>query len=136
MKFVLAILLMILLPMQVLAQAQFSLQPRLSGNKAPAALLGIWGTARQCSAYKSGNANDPGLFPYIITRDWIRQGFIYCYVAWYEQTSDAHGEKAFAYAQCGEDQLRDFQIRLSLQNGKLSMRWSEDFTTQELEACR
>lgn len=136
MKVMLAIVLMIMLPTQVLAQAQLSLQPRLSGNKAPSALLGIWGTARQCAAHKSGKTDDPLLFPYIITHDWIKQGFIYCFLAWYEPTRNIRGNQAFAFAQCGEDQLRDYQLELNLRDGKLSIQWSEDFTTQELEACR
>jgi len=135
MKVVTAIVLMIMFSTQVLAQAQFSLQPRLSGNKAPSALLGIWGTARQCAAHKSGKTDDPLLFPYIITHDWIKQGFIYCFLAWYEPTRSVGNNQAFAFAQCGEDQLRDYQLELNLREGKLSIRWSDDFTTRELEAC-
>ena len=91
---------------QVLAQAQYSLQPRLNQINAPDALLGIWGTASQCAAHKTGKEDDPRLFPYVIARDWIKQG------------------------------LRDYQVELRLHNGKLRIQWSEDFTTRELGACR
>ena len=136
MKMVMLIAVMIMCSAQAFAQAQFSLQPCLSENNAPAALLGTWGTARQCAAHKSGRVDDPRLFPYIITRDWIKQGFIYCYLAWYEQTGDAVGNQAFAFAQCGEDHLRDYQLEMNLHDGKLRIQWSQDFTTRELQACR
>ncbi len=136
MKVVAVIVLMIMSSAQVLAQAQFSLQPRLNQNNAPEALLGIWGTASQCAAPKAGKEDDPRMFPYIITRDWIKQGFIYCHLVWYEQNSETGAKQAFAFAQCGEDNLRDYQVALKLHNGKLRIQWSEDFTTRELEACR
>ena len=136
MKIVLAIVAMIVFSAQVFAQAQFILQPRLSENKAPESLLGIWGTVRQCAAHKSGKTDDPRLFPYVITRDWLKQGFIYCYLAWHEPSADVGDNQAFAFAQCGEDQLRDYHVELNLRDGKLRIQWSEDFTTRELEACR
>lgn len=136
MKILAAMVLMIMSSAQVFAQAQYSLQPGLNENNAPIALLGIWGTSYQCAAHEAGEKDDPRLLPYIITRDWIRQGFIYCYLAWNEQISDAGDNPASAFAQCGEDNLRDYQIVLNLRDGKLRIQWSEDFTTRELEACR
>ena len=75
------------------------------------------------------------LFPYVITRDWIQQGMLYCYMSWREQYSDAKATQADAFAQCGEDGIRDYRILLTLRDGKLRIRWSEDFTTGELQAC-
>ena len=44
--------------------------------------------------------------------------------------------EAMALAQCGEDDLRDYRLVLRRQGGRLHIRWSEDFTTGELLACR
>jgi hypothetical protein len=131
-----AIVLLIMFPAQVYAQAQYTLQPRINEQIGPATLMGTWGTAEQCAAHGSGDNEDPRLFPYLITGDWIRQGFIYCYLSWQDHINDADGTRAQAVAQCGEDSLRDYQIFLRLNNNKLEIRWSKDFTTPMLQACK
>ena len=117
------------------AQGQYSLQPDLSRNVLPDDLLGIWGTASQCAAHKSGDHDNPALLPYQISHDWIRQGFLYCYLSLYEHKYDGNSIEAFALAQCGEDNLRDYRLNLKLLNGKLRISWSQDFTTQALMTC-
>jgi len=114
--------------------AQSNVQPK-SDNRGPEALFGTWGTAAQCAAHKAGNNTDMRLFPYVISNDWIQQGMVYCYLVWRERFSDATGTQAYAFAQCGEDSVRDYQVFLDLREGTLRIRWSEDFTTRELQAC-
>lgn len=135
MKPVAVIVLLLLFSEMAVAQAQFSLQPRAGAGTAPQPLLGIWGTAEQCAAHESGNNDNPRLFPYRISGDWIRQGNIYCYLSWRDHEGDSDGLRAYALAQCGEDNLREYQLRLLLQQGELQIRWSEDFTTRALRAC-
>ena len=117
------------------AQAQFSFGARGSPAEAPASLLGTWGTAIQYDAHRAGDTSSPSLLPYEITQQWIRQGFIYCYLSWVGQELHDDTVSAHAWAQCGEDNLRDYRLRLQRKAGYLQIRWSDDFITASLEAC-
>ncbi|MDH3761757.1 MAG: hypothetical protein OEU50_12305 [Gammaproteobacteria bacterium] len=128
-------IIMLLITGQVSAQTHYSLQPPASGQKAPARILGVWGTAEQCIAYRHGKTDSPRLFPYRISDDWVRQGEIYCYLSWHDAEQVGDDFRVYALAQCGEDNLREYQLKLNLQQQKLRIRWSDDFTTRALEAC-
>ena len=117
------------------AQSQFSMQRPQSAVPAPAALLGAWGSAAQCAKLAAGGSDNPGLMPYQISADWIRQGFLYCSLSWRGQTRVEGENRYFADASCGEDDLRDYRLTLELRDRRLHIRWSEDFTTRALEAC-
>ena len=118
-----------------LAQPQLSLQRPPPGTLVPSALLGSWGNAAQCARLAAGGSDNPGLMPYQISADWLRQGFLYCYLAWRGQTRVDGETRYFADASCGEDDLRDYRLTLELRDRRLQIRWSEDFTTAALEAC-
>ena len=130
-------LLAVILLIASISQAQIFVQPD-AGDKVqgPQALYGVWGTPAQCAAHKSGGNENPGLFPYVISENWIQRGMISCYILWRQHSSDAGSTQVHAFAQCGEDSLRDYRLFLKLHDGKLRIRWSEDFTTPELQACR
>jgi hypothetical protein len=55
---------------------------------------------------------------------------------WRQHSSEAGITQVHAFAQCGEDALRDYRLFLKLHDAKLRIRWSSDFTTPELQACR
>jgi len=135
MKFIPLITLLLLFCGQVSAQAQYSLQPRAQGIQVPQSLLGTWGTAEQCHAHNAGEIDNPRFNPYLIGSEWIRQGNVYCYLSWHEKRHDGDGLQAHALAQCGEDNLREYRLTLRLQQERLRIRWSDDFTTRALEAC-
>jgi hypothetical protein len=135
MKLIPLITLLLLFCGQVSAQAQYSLQPRMQGIQVPRSLLGTWGTAEQCRAHNTGKIDNPRLYPYLISSEWIRQGNVYCYLLWHEHEHDADSLQATALAQCGEDNLREYSLVLSLRQQQLRIRWSDDFTTRALEAC-
>ena len=118
-----------------LAQSQFSLQRSQSTAAAPSELLGTWGTAAQCGELAAGGSDNPGLMPYQISADWIRQGFLYCSMSWRGETRIDGEPRYFADASCGEDDLRDYRLTLELRDNRLKIRWSDDFTTAALEAC-
>ncbi len=120
---------------QATAQTQYSQKPPTSAQKTPPQLLGIWGTAEQCVAHREGINDNPRLFPYRISTDWVQQGNIYCYLSWQEPEQTDDGMRVYAFAQCGEDNLREYRLMLQLEQGRLRIRWSEDFTTRALEAC-
>lgn len=112
------------------AQGQIGIGP-VPGDRveAPAILFGTWGTAAQCAA------GDPPS-PYRIEREWIEQGGIYCYVAWQAHQVLEGRSETHAFAQCGEDTLREYRIFLLLDRGQLRIRWSESYTTPVLSRCR
>ena len=117
------------------AQTQFSTVPPVKALDGPASLFGVWGNERQCRAHRDGDETNPSRLPYIIGSQWLRQGFIYCYLSWrgYEDTGE--GTRAWADARCGEDDLRDYRLRLELREHRLSIRWSNDFSVFRLQAC-
>ena len=118
------------------SQAQFNLQPgQAAGLEGPDELFGVWGGAKQCAAFRADKYENPGLYPYEISDEWIRRGSLYCYLRWLGEDSGAEGLVVYAFAQCGEDTLRDFQLKLSLQRDRLRITWSPDFTTSELQVC-
>lgn len=126
----------ILLGADAAAQGQFSLQQGApAASAAPPAVLGVWGTPAQCKAHLAGEFEHPGLYPYVISGEWIQQGLVACYLWWQGFDDRAQNLRARAFAQCGEDGLREYRIFLSLQTDGLRIRWSEDFTTGALQPC-
>lgn len=98
-------------------------------------MFGIWGTRAQCRAHQVDEFENPGLYPYEISHDWIRQGQVYCFLRWRNHDEVSGLLQAMADAQCGEDTIRDFRLVLELQNEKLRIHWSSDFSTKELQSC-
>lgn len=135
MKMLLVVMLSTLFYATAGAQSQYSLQPQGSDYEVPASLLGTWGSAEQCAAHRAGGNLNPALFPYLITRDWIRQGNIYCYLSWQHHRASGGNIEAYVSALCGEDDIRDYRLLMKLQAGSLQIRWSPDFITGQLQAC-
>lgn len=118
------------------AQGQFSLQDQPgAGADAPAQLLATWGTAAQCAARESGSDDNSTGSPFTLTEEWIRQGPIYCYLNWQAHTPVESGSETLAFAQCGEDTLREYRLQLLLVQDRLRIRWSDDYTTPLLQRC-
>ncbi len=117
------------------AQSQFSFDPqRSAGIAPPATLLATWGSPGQCAA---AGADSAALHrhPFEISREWLRQGPIYCYLTWLSNQELADGSETQVFAQCGEDTLREYRVFFLLRDQRLQIRWSENFTTAELERC-
>lgn len=117
------------------AQSGYRLQPD-SGVAGPEALFGTWGSPAQCEAHRSGEIDNPALYPTQISGEWIRQGMIYCYLQWRDQSPGLSGLQAIADAQCGEDTLREYRLVLELQHETLRIHWSSDFSTAGLQRCQ
>ena len=115
--------------------AQYLLQPQKNGARAPEALLGAWGDTAQCAAHRAGGNQDPRLFPYLISDDWIQHGMVFCQIEWQSAQGEPPNLSVGAFARCGEDGPREYRILLELSQGNLRIRWSEDFTTTALTAC-
>ena len=117
------------------AQSQFNLDPeRPAGIAPPKALLATWGSREQCAA-ASTNSTALHRYPFEIGREWLRQGPIYCYLTWRSHQPLANGSETQAFAQCGEDMLREYRVFFLLHESRLRIRWSEDFATPGLERC-
>ena len=114
----------------VAAQGQIGIEA-LPGDRIepPPALLDVWGTAAQCAAGEAAS-------PLRIESDWIEQGGIYCYLAWQANYPRAGGFETHAFAQCGEDTLREYRIVLLFDGEALRVRWSDTYTTPALSRCR
>jgi hypothetical protein len=116
--------------------AQISLQPSAErGVDGPALLYGTWGTREQCDAHRAGVQDDFRLFPYVIDDQWIQHGIIWCHVTWLGHQGKGEQLRAQAFLRCGEDSLREYHVFFDLQQGLLTMRWSEDFSTRPLQRC-
>ena len=135
MKRTLILPLLLVVAFPALAQSGYRLQPE-SGQAGPKALFGTWGSPAQCEAHRSGDFENPALYPTQISQEWIRQGLIYCYLQWRDQSPATSGIQAIADAQCGEDTLREYRLVLELQNETLRIHWSADFSTPDLQMCR
>ncbi len=117
------------------AQSQFSFDPQNpSGIEPPAVLLATWGSNQQCAAARD-DADALHLHPFEIGREWLRQGPIYCYLTWLSSQPLTDGSESLAFARCGEDTLREYRVFFLLRDQRLSIRWSEDFTSAELGRC-
>ncbi len=118
------------------APAQISVEPQVGKSvPGPQALFKTWGKPEQCEAKRTGKIENPGLFPLMITNDWIQQGLVYCYLQWQGQGNTSKGLQAHAFAQCGEDTVREYQLIFNLHQDRLSIRWSDDFNNKALEVC-
>ncbi len=63
-------------------------------------------------------------------------GLLYRYLAWRGQENVDNEIRYYADAECGEDDLRDYRLKLALRDPLLEIRWSEDFSTAALRTCQ
>ena len=126
---------LLVVAMSAFAQSGYRLQPE-AGAAAPESLFGTWGSPAQCAAHRAGEFDNPALYPYEISQDWIRQGLVYCYMRWRNKSDGTYGLQAMAEAQCGEDTIRDYRLVLELREETLRIHWSADFSTASLQLCQ
>lgn len=117
------------------AQSTFQGVPAWNLIRPPAPFLGTWGTDAQCDAHARKQRNDPRLHPYELSDEWLKQGFLYCFVGWraYRQRNGDHW--ANLWLRCGEDAVRQYDALLRIADDQLTIRWSDDFTTRPLRRC-
>ncbi len=101
----------------------------------PPDLLGTWGTPTQCPEKRLKHPSPARFFPIHITREWMEQGGIFCYLSWQGHFPNGPGSEIHALAQCGEDTLREYRLVLRLENSRLQIRWSDSYSTPKLERC-
>ena len=119
------------------AQAQATFMPQApNAIEAPASILGTWGTQAQCAAHRRGETDDMRLLPYEIGDQWLKHGFLYCWMGWRAHRQEPDGSTTIVLARCGEDAVRFFQLVIRHTGPTLRMRWSKDYETPALERCQ
>lgn len=99
------------------------------------ALYGTWGTAQQCAREPLG----PGLTikaePFQIGAQWLKRGKIWCRLNWFPIQEREDEIFTGAFAQCGEDGVRDYYLRLNLAGDELTIRWDLIVSNGPLTRC-
>jgi len=100
-----------------------------------ARFLGVWGTDRQCAGAPIKPGGTVLAEPFHIGEDWLRHGPVWCRLTWFPVERRADGLFTGAYAQCGEDSVRDFLLRLELSGETLTLRWGLTLSNGPLAGC-
>ncbi len=85
---------------------------------------GTWGTSKQCSRAPIKPGGTVLAEPFKISSDWLEQGQIWCRLKWYPMQRREGGVFTAAQAQCGEDSVRDYYLRMELSDDRLTLRWN------------
>lgn len=87
------------------------------------ALHGKWGTEAQCAEELIIPEGTKHASPFIIQRDWLHHGDVWCRLNWLSATASEQSTVALANAVCGEDSVRDYRIKFQLTGDMLSIGW-------------
>ena len=96
---------------------------------------GTWGTVKQCSNEPVKQGGTLLSEPIEISRNWFRQGNVWCSLSWGPIENRATGKFAAANAQCGEDTVRVYFLGMELYDSKLTMRWNFAQRSSPLMRC-
>ncbi len=99
------------------------------------ALYGTWGTAQQCAREPLLPGRTFRAEPLEIGAEWLRQGPIACRLDWFPIERRDGGVFTGAFAQCGEDAVRDYVLRMTLSGGRLTIRWDFLVSNGPLARC-
>ena len=87
-------------------------------------LFGEWGTENQCARGLITPKGTKHAAPFEISKNWLGHGDLWCRLTWIGTDTNPDGQVSFAYGQCGEDAVRDFQIKFKLEGDELSLIWN------------
>ncbi|MEM6945942.1 MAG: hypothetical protein AAF565_19535, partial [Pseudomonadota bacterium] len=73
--------------------------------------------------------------PFEIGPEWLRHGKIWCRLTWYPAEARENGAFTAAQAQCGEDAVRGYFLRMELSEGRLQLRWNFLISSGPLDRC-
>ena len=99
------------------------------------AFYGRWGTLKQCSHEPIKFGGTVLAEPFEIDADWLRQGQLWCRLKWYPIEVRENGLFSGAFAQCGEDSVRDYSVGMILSDGNLTLRWGFPLSNGPLMRC-
>lgn len=98
-------------------------------------LFGIWGTEDQCSRALITPKGTKLHSPFEVSYDWLGTGDVWCRLTWTADKATSNGVTAFARAQCGEDSVRNYEIKFTLENEELNIIWDIFHKNGPLERC-
>ena len=99
------------------------------------AFYGTWGTAQQCARAPIKTGGTVLAEPFKINSGGLRQGLFWCRLRWFPVQKRAGGFFTGATAQCGEDRVRDYLMRMRLTDGELTLHWTLQQSSGPLARC-
>ncbi|KAB7614696.1 hypothetical protein F9L33_08685 [Amylibacter sp. SFDW26] len=96
---------------------------------------GTWGTPKQCSRETIKSGGTVLSEPFEISADWLKQGQLWCRLNWYPIEIREDGFFSGAFAQCGEDSVRDYSLGMVLSDNSLTLRWDFPLSNGPLMRC-
>lgn len=100
-----------------------------------AVLYGTWGTAKQCARAPITPGGSVLAAPFEISPLAVRQGPVACMLKWFPIAPRENGLFTGAFAQCGEDAVRDYFLRMELSGHELTLRWGLLHANGPLTRC-
>ena len=96
---------------------------------------GTWGTHQQCARTAIVDGGSVMHEPFEIGPVWLKQGKLWCQLNW--GPLDGQNGRYFtaAHAQCGEDSVRGYFLRMQLVEGQLQLRWEFPISNGPLQRC-
>ncbi len=98
-------------------------------------LLGEWGTDTQCARDLLTPKGTKYAAPFELKPGWLGHDDLWCRMNWSYVRETADGVDALAYALCGEDTVRDYQIRVVLTGDQLNLTWNFFHSNGPLTRC-
>lgn len=99
------------------------------------ALYGTWGTERQCARAPIKPGGTVLAEPFEINGEWLRHGQVWCRLSWFPVEPREDGFFTGAHAQCGEDSVRGYFLRMNLSGEELTLRWDFPLSNGPLTRC-
>ena len=100
-----------------------------------AAFYGTWGTPQQCERVPLKEGGTVLAAPFEIDDTFLKQGTIWCRLAWGPVESRGTETVTSAQAQCGEDNVRHYMLGLELADEALTLRWDFPLSNGPLARC-
>ncbi len=119
-------------PISVLVIAVFTVPAAADERKV---FYGTWGTAQQCARAPIKEGGTVLAEPFQINAGGLRQGLFWCRLRWFPVQRRDGGFFTGATAQCGEDGVRDYLMRMRLSEDQLTLHWSFQQSSGPLGRC-
>lgn len=101
-----------------------------------AVFYGTWGTEKQCARALIKPGGTVVAEPFEIRPGWLRQGRTWCRLNWFPVQPREDGFFTGANAQCGEDAIRSYFLRMELSGNALMLRWDLSHSNGPLARCQ
>ena len=96
---------------------------------------GTWGTEQQCARAPIKQGGTVLAAPFEIDERWLKHGDFWCELKWFPVEPRDRGIFTGAMAQCGEDTVKGYRLRMVLSEGKLMLRWGLEHANGPLARC-